>query len=109
YSLALYYEKPYTYLATDIGLSIIDVKDPYSPIEINYYESENYVRDVLINFPYAYLDSEEGLEIIKIGKKENILLSLSTFFYLFIFVLMIIYIIYRIPKIYKDWKEKIKE
>ncbi len=107
YSLALFYEKPYIYMATDIGLSVINVKDPYSPKEIDYYESESNIKDVFINFPYAYLDSEEGLEIVKIGEKKNFFTLLS-FFYFIILILIIVYIIYRVPQIYRDWKEKIR-
>ncbi len=108
YSLALFYKKPYIYLATDIGLSIIDVKDPYSPQEINYYQSENNIKDVFVIYPYAYLDSDRGLEIVKIGKKGNIFLYFSGYFYFLLLILIVAYIIYRISRLYKDWKERIK-
>jgi hypothetical protein len=46
------------------------VKESYSPKEI-YYDDEYEVKDVFVNFPYTYVATEDGLEVIKIGERKN--------------------------------------
>jgi len=106
YTTALFFAKPYLYLANNEGgLRIIDVKESYSPKEI-YYDDEYEVKDVFVNFPYAYVATEDGLEVIKIGEKKEWLSFLTNLAYLFILLIIIYYLFYRINKIIKEWKEK---
>jgi len=106
YTTTLFFSKPYLYLANNEGgLRIIDIKEPYSPKEI-YYDDEYEVKDIFVNFPYAYVDTENGLKVIKIGEKRELLSFLTNLSYLFILLIVIFYLFYRFNKMIKELKEK---
>ena len=63
----VYADSSYAYVAGGSeGLRIIDVSDPYNPIESGYYDTGGLGLAVSINEAYTYLaDGEDGLYVIK--------------------------------------------
>ncbi|MBD3285671.1 T9SS type A sorting domain-containing protein, partial [candidate division WOR-3 bacterium] len=46
---------PYAYIADDDGFLILDISNPYQPIEVGYYDAPHSVRDLSVEGSFAYL------------------------------------------------------
>ncbi len=50
---------------------IIDVSDPYHPVEIANYDTPGYAREVEVSLPYLYVaDSEGGIIALKVKNNK---------------------------------------
>lgn len=65
----LYVQDDYAYVGEGSnGFEIIDISDPYNPIEIGYYYDGGTVEDIIVSGNYAYIaDGADGLEIVDIS------------------------------------------
>ncbi|NOX17721.1 MAG: T9SS type A sorting domain-containing protein [Chlorobi bacterium] len=71
YASCLDVDNNYAYLGTKFGLYIIDVSDPYNPVQSGFYET-SLIGDIIISGNYAYLaHPNDGFDILDISDPAN--------------------------------------
>ncbi len=62
----------YAYVAaSEAGLRIIDVDEPYLPVEVGFCDTIGGVSALQVNGNYAYIASEDGMVVVDISQPDN--------------------------------------
>jgi hypothetical protein len=71
YASCLDVDNNYAYLGTNFGLYIIDISDPYNPVQSGFYET-SLIGDIIVSGNYAYLAHPyDGFDILDISDPGN--------------------------------------